>query len=201
MKEKASKEVKIAIEPCIVIHGGAGTIPQSREAGKINGVKKSAYVGYKELIESESALNAVEKAVNVMEMDGYFNAGYGSVLTCEGKVEMDASIQCGRTLNFGAVSIVKDVLCPISLARVVMQKSRHKFLSEDAAIKFARENGIRILHPPGQLVTDFVSNVMENFISEQLKKTKHLKDHEKTFEAVNKILFNEFIIIKYHVDW
>lgn len=83
MKGKASKEMKIA--PCIIIHGGAGVVPQSREAGKINGVKKATYVGYKELIESGSALNAVEKAVNVMELDGFFNAGYGSVLTCDGK--------------------------------------------------------------------------------------------------------------------
>lgn len=53
--------------------------------GKINGVKKAAYEGYKELIEAESALKAVEKAVNVMELDEYFNAGYGSVLTCDGE--------------------------------------------------------------------------------------------------------------------
>lgn len=53
--------------------------------GKINGVKKAAYWGYKELIESDSALNAVEKAVNVMELDEFFNAGFGSVLTCNGK--------------------------------------------------------------------------------------------------------------------
>lgn len=185
MKEKTSREIKI--EPCIVIHGGAGTIPQSREAGKINGVKKAAYVGYKELIESENAIKAVEKAVNVMELDEYFNAGYGSVLTNEGTVECDASIMCGRTLNFGAVSLIKDILYPISLARIVMQKSRHKFLSEDGAIKFARENGIRVLYPPGQLATDFTSNFMENFVNEQHKKSEHLKDHDKVFEAVSKI--------------
>lgn len=91
---------------------------------------------------------------------------------------------CGRTLNFGAISIVREILYPISLARIVMQKSRHKFLSEDGAIKFARQNGMKVLHPPGQLVTDFISNVMENFINEHLKKTEHLKDHEKFIEAV-----------------
>jgi beta-aspartyl-peptidase (threonine type) len=182
MKEKTSREIKI--EPCIVIHGGAGTIPQSREIGKINGVKKAAYVGYKELIESESAIKAVEKAVNVMELDEYFNAGYGSVLTAEGTVECDASIMCGRTLNFGAVSLVKDVLYPISLAKIVMQKSRHKFLSEDGAIKFARQNNVRILYPPGQLKTDFISNFMENFVNDQLRKTSHLSESEKVFEAV-----------------
>lgn len=73
-----------------LLPSGAGTIPASREAGKVKGVKKSARVGYRTLIETESAIQAVEKAVNVMERDEYFNAGYGSVLTSEGNVEMDA---------------------------------------------------------------------------------------------------------------
>jgi L-asparaginase / beta-aspartyl-peptidase len=92
---------------------------------------------------------------------------------------------CGRTLNFGAVTIVKDILYPITLARLVMQKSRHKFLGEDGAIKFARQNGMKILHPPGQLVTDFTSNFMEGFINEQHKKGEHLKEIEKVYEAVS----------------
>lgn len=181
MKEKRLTK-EILIEPCIVVHGGAGTIPQSREEGKLRGVKKAAYTGYKTLMESDDALEAVERAVNVMELNEYFNAGYGSVLTLEGNVEMDASIMCGRTLNFGAVSIVKDILYPISLARLVMRKSRHKFLSEDGAINFARKNGMKILYPPGQLVTDFTSNFMQTFVNEQLIKAD--KKEEKTFEAI-----------------
>jgi L-asparaginase / beta-aspartyl-peptidase len=93
---------------------------------------------------------------------------------------------CGRTLNFGAVSVVKDILYPITLARLVMQKSRHKFLCEDGATKFARQNGMKVLHPPGQLVTDFTSNFMEGFINEQHKKGEHLKDIEKVYEAVSR---------------
>lgn len=182
MKEKATR---LRIEPCCIVHGGAGTIPQSREAGKIKGVKKAARVGYKTLIETESAIQAVERAVNVMELDEYFNAGYGSVLTNEGHVEMDASIMCGRTLNFGCVSLVTDILHPISLARVVMQKSKYKFLSEEGAKKFARLNGIRILDPPGQLVTDFTSNFMQSFVKEQHLKSDQKKNREKIFEAVS----------------
>lgn len=182
MKGKALSELNI--EPCVVIHGGAGTIPRSREDGKLKGVKRAAYVGYKTLMETESALDAVEKAVNVMELDEFFNAGYGSVLTLDGSVEMDASIMCGRTLNFGAVSIVKDILHPISLARLVMQKSRHKFLSEDGATKFARQCGMRILFPPGQLVTDFTSNFMQTFVNEQFTRHSKLKEHERKFEAI-----------------
>lgn len=183
MKERASR---VGIEPCIIVHGGAGTIPASREEGKIRGVKKAALVGYRVLGETDSAIQAVESAVNVMERDEYFNAGYGSVLTSEGHVEMDASIMCGRTMNYGCVSLVTDILHPISLARTVMQKSRHKFLSEEGAKTFARAQGIRILHPPGQLVTDFTSNFMQNFVNEQhLKGDRSKKNKEKIFEAVS----------------
>lgn len=177
------KETTGKIEPCLIVHGGAGTIPASREKGKIDGVKRAAMKGYRVLIETESAVEAVEKSVNVMERDEYFNAGYGSVLTSDGSVEMDASIMCGRTLNFGCVSLVTDILYPISLARLVMQKSKHKFLSEEGAKNFARLHGVRVLNPPGQLVTDFTSNFMQNFVNEQhLKSEKKLG--EKIFEAV-----------------
>lgn len=187
MKEKATRAYNI--EPCVIVHGGAGTIPASREEGKIKGVKRAARVGYRTLIETESAIQAVERAVNVMERDEYFNAGYGSVLTSEGNVEMDASIMCGRTLNFGCVSLVTDILHPISLARLVMQKSKYKFLSEEGAKRFARQNGVRILHPPGQLVTDFTSNFMQNFVNEQHLRTDK---KEKLFEAVSLTFKNYF---------
>lgn len=174
------------IEPCVIVHGGAGTIPQSREKGKVRGVKKAARVGYRTLIETESAIEAVEKAVNVMERDEYFNAGYGSVLTNEGHVEMDASIMCGRTMNYGCVSLVTDILHPISLARQVMKTSRHKFLSEAGAKTFARAHGIPILYPSDQLVTDFTSIFMQNFVNEQhLKAVETKKIKEKIYEAVS----------------
>lgn len=181
MKGKTSRE---KIEPCLIVHGGAGTIPQSRESGKLKGVKKSALVGFKTLMETDSAIKAVEDAVKVMEMDEYFNAGYGSVLTSEGNVEMDASIMCGRTLNFGCVTLVKDILHPITCARLIMCKSRHKFLAEDGAVKFSRQNGMRVLDPPGQLVTDFTSNFMQQFINEQQFNTRKNRINSDIFEAV-----------------
>ncbi|CRK91256.1 CLUMA_CG004936, isoform A [Clunio marinus] len=172
------------VEPCLIVHGGAGTIPASREAGKVKGVKKAACDGYKTLIETESAIQAVEKAVNVMELDEYFNAGYGSVLTSDGIVEMDASIMCGRTLNFGCVSLVTDILYPISLARIVMRKSKYKFLSEEGARNFARRHGVGILHPPGQLKTDYTTDFMQNFINLQHLASSNGRNQEKIFEAV-----------------
>lgn len=92
---------------------------------------------------------------------------------------------CGRTLNYGCVSLVTDILYPITLARVVMQKSRHKFLSEEGAKRFARLHGVGILHPPGQLVTDFTSNFMQSFVNDQHLNNEKAKNREKLFEAVS----------------
>lgn len=96
---------------------------------------------------------------------------------------------CGRTLNYGCVSLVTDILYPITLAKVVMQKSRHKFLSEEGAKKFARLHGVGILDPPGQLVTDFTSNFMQSFVNDQHLKSERDKKRERVFEAVSLSFF------------
>lgn len=101
------------MEPIILVHGGAGNVPDSRVAGKLSGNRKSVEAGYKVLQEGGSALEAVEAAIRVMEGDEAFNAGYGSVLNIEGEVEMDASIMSGADLRAGAVTVVKDIANPI----------------------------------------------------------------------------------------
>lgn len=63
------------IEPIVLVHGGAGNIPDDRVLGKINGVKLAAKEGYKSLVNGGSVLDAVENAIRVMEIDDHFNAG------------------------------------------------------------------------------------------------------------------------------
>lgn len=108
------------MDPIVLVHGGAGDIPKSRVPGKLRGCRLAAQLGYQKLMESISVLDAVEVAVNSMEMDEYFNAGYGSVLTSEGCVEMEASIMDGKSLKAGCVSGIVDIMHPISLARYVV---------------------------------------------------------------------------------
>ncbi|EAT37031.1 AAEL010938-PA [Aedes aegypti] len=151
-----------SIEPVVLVHGGAGDIPAERVEGKLVGVKLAAKVGYAKLQESGSVLDAVEEAVRSMELDPYFNAGYGSVLTTEGNVEMEASIMNGATLRAGCCSLVKDIMHPISLARRVM-KTPHNFLGGDGVMRFAVEEGFEIMDPPGQLVTDYAKEALEEW--------------------------------------
>ncbi|KAG5881204.1 hypothetical protein JTB14_026646 [Gonioctena quinquepunctata] len=140
------------MEPIILVHGGAGDIPDTWVPAKIAGVRKSVEIGYKILKDGGSALDAAEAAVKYMEDNEEFNAGYGSVLNLDGEVEMDASIMMGSDLSAGAVTVVKDIAHPISLARLVMEKTPHILLAGAGANRFAKEQGIPTV-PPGSLVT------------------------------------------------
>jgi len=130
----------------IIVHGGAGTIKKDERIPKVlNGVKEAVLAGWKEL-GGGSALDAVEEAVKVLEDNPIFNAGTGSVLTIDGKVEMDAAIMRSN-LEAGAVAAIWGVKNPISVARKVMEKTDHVLLGGEGALKFARLMGFRKYNP------------------------------------------------------
>ena len=87
----------------------------------------------------------VEAAVRVLEDDPHFNAGKGAVFTEAGTNELDASIMEGKTLKAGAVASVKHIKNPISLARMVMEKSPHVMMDGDGAEAFAKQNGVELV--------------------------------------------------------
>lgn len=66
-----------------------------------------------------NSLDAVTIATAILEDSDLTNAGYGSNLTIDGKVECDASIMNGNDLNFGAVGAVAGVKNPIILAKKI----------------------------------------------------------------------------------
>ena len=127
----------------IAIHGGAGTLVQGMMTPKKEKAYKSALktaleIGYKIIESGGSAVDAVEKAVIVLENSPLFNAGKGSVFTADESHEMDASIMDGETQNAGAVSLISGIKNPVSLARDVMEKSEHVFLAGKGAMEFAK---------------------------------------------------------------
>ncbi len=125
----------------IIVHGGAGNIsPEYQEIAR-QGCHEAALVGWKVLQEAGSALNAVEAAVRVLEDNPAYNAGRGACLSVEGKIELDAGIMDGRSLNVGAVAGVELIKNPISLARKVLS-SPHVMLVGHGAEHFAGEHGI-----------------------------------------------------------
>ncbi len=128
----------------IAIHGGAGTILRThmtpeKEHGYKSALQDALDAGYGMLEKGFSAVDAVERAVSLLENCPLFNAGKGSVFTSDGTHEMDASIMEGKFLYAGAVSAVTGVKNPVQLSRLVMEKSGHVFLSGEGAMQFAKK--------------------------------------------------------------
>jgi len=134
-------------KPVIVVHGGAGAWQKERWKKGLVGVKDAAKTGFKALKTGGSALDAVEAAVMCMEDNEVFNAGYGSTLALDKRIEMEASIMDGRTLNAGAVGLLKDIKNPVHLARIVMENTDHVFLVADGAQKLAELFGLEKKEP------------------------------------------------------
>src|SRR6266571_6071028 len=127
----------------IIVHGGAGAIPPELSEVYQAGCKEAALVGWRILLAGGSALDAVEAAVRSLEDNPLFNAGTGACLTSEGKIELDAGIMEGHTLQVGAVAGIELIKNPISLARRVME-SPHVLLVGKGAQNFALEQGMSL---------------------------------------------------------
>jgi beta-aspartyl-peptidase (threonine type) len=136
----------------IAIHGGAGTILKKdltpeKEAAYLVALNNALDAGYAILEKGGSSLDAVEQAVISLENTPLFNAGKGSVFTENGTHEMDASIMEGETKMAGAVSLITGIKNPISLARLVMDKSEHVFMAGTGALQFAKIHNCPIETP------------------------------------------------------
>lgn len=142
--EQARHLVKIAI------HGGAGTILKSNMTPALekeyhDKLEEAIMKGYSILKNNGTSLDAVEATIKVMEDSPLFNAGKGAVFTHEGTNELDASIMDGKTLMAGAVAAVKHIKNPITLARLVMEKSPHVMMIGEGAETFGKGYGIEFV--------------------------------------------------------
>lgn len=128
----------------IVIHGGAGWIYKGRfsseqEKAYSDKLAEALKTGYEILANGGDAVDAVEKTINILENSPDFNAGKGAVFAANGLNELDASIMNGKDLNAGGVAGLHHIKNPISLARLVMEKSPHVLMAGDGAEEFAKQ--------------------------------------------------------------
>jgi beta-aspartyl-peptidase (threonine type) len=130
--------------PAFIVHGGAWDIPDEEVSGHLNGCRIAAQIGWTILKDGGSALDAVEAAIRSMEDDPAFDAGKGAWLNSAGEVELDAIIMDGATLNNGAVAAVQHVRNPITVARMVMERTSHSLLTGRGAEHFAQAQGIEL---------------------------------------------------------
>jgi L-asparaginase / beta-aspartyl-peptidase len=131
----------------IVIHGGAGTLPRAEMSGDSErkyraGLTEAIDAGYAVMQDGGTSLDAVTRAVMLLEDNPLFNAGRGSVFTLDGRNELDASIMEGRALKAGAVCGLTRIRNPVELARAVMERSEHVMLAGAGAEEFAASQGI-----------------------------------------------------------
>jgi L-asparaginase / beta-aspartyl-peptidase len=131
--------------PVLVVHGGAWDIPADQLEAHARGVARAAEAGYALLRQGATALDAVETAVSMLEDDETFDAGRGSFLTSDGRVQMDALLMDGATLRAGAVACVERLRNPIRAARLVLEKSPHVYLIGSGAESFAHSHGMPLI--------------------------------------------------------
>ena len=129
-------------DPVLVIHGGAWAMPDDMVDAHLRGVSNALAAGWRVLERGGTALDAVEEAVVIMEDDETFDAGRGSFLNRDGKVQLDALIMDGSTLRTGGVGCVERLRNPVRAARKILSESPHVYFVAEGAEQFAAEHGI-----------------------------------------------------------
>ncbi len=127
----------------IAIHGGGGAIgrdmPAARKKAYVAALSSVLAEGRARLERGDRGIDVVEALLRRFEDDPLFNAGRGAVFDAAGQHELDAAIMDGSNLACGAVAAVRTVRHPITLARLVMEKTRHVLLAGSGAERFADE--------------------------------------------------------------
>lgn len=164
------------MKPSLIVHGGAWNIPDSEVDACRAGCRRALETGWQILERGGSAVDAVEAAIVVLEDDTTFDAGVGSHLNRDGRVQLDAIVMDGGTLRAGAVAAVERVRNPIRLARKVMEACDHMMLVGAGAEEFAAENGIPLCRPE-DLVIDRERHAWMLCISNESHRSEHHVDH------------------------
>lgn len=131
--------------PILLVHGGAWDIPADQLEAHEQGVFDALQEGWRILEQGGSALDAIQAAVTAMEDDPAFDAGRGSFLTRDGRVQLDALMMDGATLRAGGVACVERLRNPIQAARLVLDKSPHVYFVGAGAESFAQSHGVALI--------------------------------------------------------
>lgn len=120
-------------------------MPDDAVAFHQRGIAAALHAGYAELDRGASSVDAVQAAVTVMEDDDTFDAGRGSFLTRDGRVQLDALLMNGENLRTGGVACVERIRNPIAAARLVLDHSPHVYFVGTGAERFARQHGMQLI--------------------------------------------------------
>jgi L-asparaginase / beta-aspartyl-peptidase len=157
----SSQGFRVSVSPVLVVHGGAWAIPDEMVEAHLNGVRNAASAGWRILERGGSALDAVEEAVVVLEDDETFDAGRGSFLNRDGKVQLDAFIMDGATLRGGGVGCVERIPNPVRAARRILSDSPHVYFVAEGAERFAQAHGIKLCRNEDLIIPREVERLRE----------------------------------------
>lgn len=180
----------------LALHGGAGTILKksitaAQEQSYIKAMQEALDKGYQLLENGKSSLDAVELVVAHLEDCPLFNAGKGAVFTSVGTHEMDASIMEGHHLKAGAISAISGVKNPIKLARLVMEKSGHVFLSGKGAEEFAHEMACTF-EDPSYFYDEFRYRQWQEIKDTNLVQLDHSATRDEKFGTVGAVALDKY---------
>jgi beta-aspartyl-peptidase (threonine type) len=164
------------MRPSLIVHGGAWDIPDDAVEACQSGCQRALTAGWSILTSGGSSLDAVEAAIVVLENDPVFDAGYGSHLNLDGRVECDAIVMDGATLRAGSIAAVQRIRNPIRLARKLYEVGPHMMLVAEGAERFAKENGVALCNPKDLVAPS------EREAWQQCKKDKHAAANHRGHE-------------------
>jgi len=164
------------MKPSLIVHGGAWDIPDEAVDACVSGCREALQAGWAILSRGGSALDAVEASILVLEDDPVFDAGFGSHLNLDGRVECDAIVMNGATLRAGAAAALQSIRNPIRLARAVLENGPHMMLVGEGAERFAKEHAISLCDPE-ELVSP-----AEREAWRQCSQDKHAAAHHRGHE-------------------
>jgi len=147
-------------------------MPDDMVDAHLRGVSNALAAGWRVLEKGGPALDAIEEAVVVMEEDETFDAGRGSFLNSEGRVQLDALIMDGRTLRAGGVGCVEHLRNPVRAARKILSESPHVYFVGEGAEQFAAKHGVPLCKNEDLVVTREVDRLREY----QAHAAEHRKD-------------------------
>src|SRR4051794_40383532 len=147
-------------------------MPDDMVDAHIRGVTNALAAGWRVLERGGSSLDAVEEAVVIMEDDDTFDAGRGSFLNRDGRVQLDALIMDGSTLRAGGVGCVEHLRNPVRAARKILSESPHVYFVAEGAEQFAAQHGIALCRNQELVIAREVERLREY----QAHTAEHQKD-------------------------
>src|ERR1700676_786313 len=158
------------MKPTLIVHGGAWDIPDEAVEACKSGCHAALAAGWSILHRGGSALDAVED-------DPVFDAGYGSHLNFDGRVECDAIVMNGATLRAGAAATLQRIKNPIQLPRKISEHDPHMMLVAEGAERFAKAQGMQLCKPE-ELVSEAEWEAWQK-CKEDTHAAEHHRGHEQ----------------------